>query len=84
MTVREFLKRSSLGAGGKMIHNIDWEEHIPILDVFNELAAVENSIYSDSTGQLVVPEEWARELMLEAEKKALASLLAIASALLTD
>ncbi|WP_143132813.1 hypothetical protein [Brucella cytisi] len=67
-----------------MIHNLDWDEHIPILDIFKELAAVENSIYSDSTGHLVVPEEWARELMLEAEKKAIASLMAIASALPTD
>lgn len=54
------------------------------MDVFKQLAAVENSIYSGVTGQLVVPEEWARELMLEAEKKAIASLMAIASVLPTD
>lgn len=78
MNVRHF------GGMGKMIHNIDWDKDSPIFVVFNELAGVENSISSFFGGRLDVPEEWTHELMLEAEKKAIASLMAIASALSTD
>lgn len=65
---------------GQMLHITNWEEHLPIFDILKELAESENSLFRPHSDRPVISDEWAHEIQLEAEKKALSALLAVASA----